>query len=192
MTSPLFDLSAITNETLPLILVLISIILTGNIIRIIYFAKKETILKYCTIKIKDVIVLTAGLTINLLTLYFLNVDYSLKNYNLFYNAKTWLILGITTLVLGFLTWEFRIKGEKWLKDTVIDLFSYILGILLVILSLDSIHKIWLMIWLLSLDNITIFISNIIKIFFLVCLTIFFGYVAVKLLRNKTRRYHLKN
>ena len=60
MVTYLIDLSTITEETLPLILVVILIIAFGNIIRLIYFAEKSHLKEQSKLKIMDTIVLTAG------------------------------------------------------------------------------------------------------------------------------------
>lgn len=188
MATCLIDLSTITNETLPLIWVFVSIILSGNIIRLIYFANKDKIREQSIIRIKDTIVLTSGLAINWITLNLMKVDYSFESFKVYNEAKTWLYIGIATLILGFLTWEYRCKGKKWLKDTVGDIISLVLGILFVILAITFIGNIISFTKQLSLDNTTELISNGIKIIFSICMVLFSGYAALKLLNIKSRRY----
>lgn len=88
MVNGLIDLSTITNETLPLIWAFVSIILTGNIIRLIYFGNKDDIREQSKIQIKDTIVLTSGLAINWITLNFMKVDYSFESFAIYNQAKT--------------------------------------------------------------------------------------------------------
>jgi len=187
MAPCLIDLSTITEETLPLILVLISIILFGNIIRLIYFADKNKINKQSRLKIKDTIVITSGLLINWVTLQFMKLNYSIESFKAYIDPKTWLYLSITTLVVGFFTWEFRNKGKKYLKDTISDLFSTVLGVFFIIIVIVFIGNIISFLKLLSLDNLTELITNI-MILFSVALVLFFGYAAKKLLNIKERRY----
>ena len=188
MANGLIDLSTITNETLPLIWAFVSIILTGNIIRLIYFGNKENIREQSKIRIKDTIVLTSGLAINWITLNFMKVDYSFESFPIYNKAKTWLYIAITTFAIGFLTWEFRCKRKKWLRDTTQDIISLVLGGFFVVLAITFIGNTISFLKQLSLSNVNEFISILIKLVFSMGMVLFSGYAAKKLLNIKNRRY----
>ena len=188
-----FDISQVTEDTLPLIYVLLSVIVTGNLIRIVLFLTNSKDFLQTAIKIKDTFTIVFGIIINMIALAFLGItSYTLNNFKAYVNASTWISIGITTLVFGFMAWQYRLHGTRWIKNTMLDAISVILGFVFIILGFGSLG-IFLNFGVFAACqfNIACLIGSIaIKIFFAVIVW-FFMSSGWALINIKKRRYPKK-
>lgn len=120
-------ISEIIRTNLPLALAIFSVILTGNVVRVVLYAKDVFDKKSMKFSL-DVLSIVFGIGINFVTFY-LNKINSL-DFSKYLIWSTWFYLSIVTLVLSVFAWRYRIHGKKFINDTITTIFGIIIGILM--------------------------------------------------------------
>jgi hypothetical protein len=178
-------------KNLPLGLFILSIILTGNLVDLVLFCSSLEYIRNLRFKLNPISIVF-GLLINFISLFLLEI-YSINDLNVYLSISTWAMVGISTAVTMFLAWRYRIKGNKWIKDVISMVFFLILGILFLLIAINSLPKLIDFSSFKLCSNNFCKIGDIIqKILYLVVI-LFLGYASIKLFgeSKKTRRYSIK-
>ena len=143
-----------------------------------------------TIKLKDTFTLAFGVVINMVTLYSLDVtSYNLQNFKIYNLGSTWTRIGIITAIFGVLAWQYRLYGARWLKNSITDGISFILGSFFIVLGIVTFgNLINLQSLYLCQKKIPCVVGVILGKIFYGLLIWFFGYAGIKLINIKNRRY----
>ena len=178
----------IVLKNLPLALFIFSIILSGNLVRIILLSldfKNHTTWSF---KI-DAISVTSGLVINFISLASMKI-FSIVDFSPYILLSTWLRVGIITGIFMLGAWKYKTLGEKWIKDIMLKIFALILGILFIVGGFNSLKDLFEIRSFLICQNIFCKIGVILQKTLFLLFVAFLFYAGFKLVKeaSKTRRY----
>jgi len=175
-------------ESVPLGLFFLSIILIGNILR--YIFSGDTLDAICHEPIKlDLFSLTSGLLVTLIPIFYRKSG--ILDIVALREQETWIGILIVSFIAGFIIWNCRIYGMKWIKDQAkIVIGIFFVGFLFYVGYNAIIEGFNILAYKECAGNTVCLIKFAIDKLFKIGLAIVFIIWGIKLFKfiNKTRRY----